>query len=162
MGILREYHAAMGELIFRFEGTLERFTGDGFMVFFNDPVPCPDPAARAVRMAVGMRQQMRALTGKWQRRGHVLDFGVGIAHGYATLGMIGFEGRVDYAAIGPVTNLAARLCAEARGGQILISQRVYVALEEVVDAEPLGEFSLKGFLQPVPVFNVRELKEQDA
>src|SRR5262249_33783761 len=162
MGILGEYHAAMGELIFRFEGTLERFTGDGFMVFFNDPVPCPDPAARAVRMAVGMRQQMRELTGKWQRRGHVLDFGVGIAHGYATLGMIGFEGRVDYAAIGPVTNLAARLCAEAQGGQILISQPVYAALEELVEAEPLGEFSLKGFLQPVPVFNVRELKEQGA
>src|SRR6266436_4230589 len=160
MDILREYHAAMGELIFRFEGTLERFTGDGFMVFFNDPVPCPDPAARAVRMAVDMRQQMRELTDKWQRRGHVLDFGVGIAHGYATLGMIGFEGRVDYAAIGPVTNLAARLCAEALGGQILISQQVYVALEELLEAEPLGELSLKGFLQPVPVFNVVELQER--
>src|SRR5215813_8824756 len=161
MGILREYHAAMGELIFRFEGTLERFTGDGFMVFFNDPVPCPDPTARAVCMAVGMRQQMRALTGKWQQRGHLLDFGVGIAHGYATLGMIGFEGRVDYAAIGPVTNLAARLCAEAQGGQILISQRVYVALEELLEAESLGELSLKGFLRPEPVFNVRALKEQE-
>ena len=111
-------------------------------------------------MAVGMRQQMRELTGKWQQRGHVLDFGVGIAHGYATLGMIGFEGRVDYAAIGPVTNLAARLCAEARGGQILISQPVYVALEELLEAEPLGELSLKGFLQPVSVFNVRALQEQ--
>jgi DNA-binding response OmpR family regulator len=162
MGILREYHAAMGELIFRFEGTLERFTGDGLMVFFNDPVPCPDPGARAVRMAIGMRQQMRELTGKWQRRGHSLDFGVGIAQGYATLGMIGFEGRVDYAAIGPVTNLAARLCAEALGGQILISQRVYVVLEELLEAEPLGELSLKGFLQPEPVFNVRALKEQGA
>jgi class 3 adenylate cyclase len=162
MGILREYHAAMGELIFRFEGTLERFTGDGLMVFFNDPVPCPDPAARAVRMAIGMRQQMRELTGTWQRRGHTLDFGVGIAQGYATLGMIGFAGRVDYAAIGPVTNLAARLCAEALGGQILINQRVYVALEELLEAEPLGELSLKGFLQPVPVFNVRELKAPGA
>ena len=162
MAILREYHAAMGELIFRFEGTLERFTGDGLMVFFNDPVPCPDPAARAVRMAVGIRQQMRALTDKWQRRGHSLDHGVGIAQGYATLGMIGFEGRVDYGAIGPVTNLAYRLCDEARGGQILISQRVYVALEELLEAEPLGELSLKGFLQPVPVFNVRALKEQGA
>src|SRR5919109_4073902 len=100
MGVLREYHSALGGLIFRFEGTLERFTGDGLMVFFNDPVPCPDPAARAVRMAVAMRRQMRELTGKWQRRGHALDFGVGIAHGYATLGMIGFAGRVDYAAIG--------------------------------------------------------------
>jgi adenylate cyclase len=113
-----------------------------------------------VRMAVGMRQQMRELTGQWQQRGHSLDFGVGIAQGYATLGMIGFEGRVDYGAIGPVTNLAARLCAEALGGQILISQRVYVALEELLEAEPLGELSLKGFLQPVPVFNVRALKEQ--
>jgi class 3 adenylate cyclase len=162
MGILREYHAAMGELIFRVEGTLERCTGDGWLVFFNDPLPCPDPAARAVRMAIGMRQQMRELTGQWQRSGHALDFGVGIAQGYATLGMIGFEGRVDYAAIGPVTNLAARLCAEARGGQILISQRVYVALEDLLEAEPLGELSLKGFLQPVPVFNVRALKEEDA
>lgn len=162
MGILREYHAAMGELIFRFEGTLERFTGDGLMVFFNDPVPCPDPAARAVRMALGMRQQMRELTATWQRRGHVLDFGVGIAQGYATLGMIGFAERVDYGAIGPVTNLASRLCDEARGGQILISQRVYVALEALLEAEPLGERSLKGFLQPVPVFNVRALHEPGA
>ena len=162
MAILREYHAAMGELIFRFEGTLERFTGDGLMVFFNDPVPCPDPAARAVRMAVDIRQQMRALTAKWQRRGHALDHGIGIAQGYATLGMIGFAGRVDYGAIGPVTNLAYRLCDEARGGQILISQRVYVALEELLEAEPLGELSLKGFLQPVPVFNVRALKDQEA
>src|SRR4029450_11396301 len=113
MGILREYHAAMGELIFRFEGTLERFTGDGFMVFFNEPVPCPAPVSRALRMAVGMRQQMRELTGKWQRRGHVLDFGVGIAHGYATLGMIGFEGRVEYAAICVGTHLPARACASA-------------------------------------------------
>lgn len=162
MGILQEYHAAMGELIFRFEGTLERFTGDGLMVFFNDPVPCPDPALRAVRMAVGMREQMRILTGQWQRRGHRLDFGVGIAQGYATLGMIGFAGRVDYAAIGPVTNLAARLCAEALGGQILISQRVYVALAELIEAEPLGDLSFKGFLQPVPVFNVIELKPEGA
>ena len=162
MAILREYHAAMGELIFRFEGTLERFTGDGLMVFFNDPVPCPDPAARAVRMAVDIRQQMRALTAKWQRRGHALDHGIGIAQGYATLGMIGFAGRVDYGAIGPVTNLAYRLCDEARGGQILISQRVYRDLEGLLEAEPLGERSLKGFLQPVPVFNVRALKHQEA
>jgi class 3 adenylate cyclase len=162
MDILREYHAAMGELIYRFEGTLERFAGDGLMVFFNDPVPCPDPAARAIRMAICMRQQMCDLTDKWQRRGHSLGFGVGIAQGYATLGMIGFEGRVDYGAIGPVTNLASRLCDEARGGQILISQRVYVALEELVEAEPLGDLSLKGFLQPLPVFNILGLKDQDA
>jgi class 3 adenylate cyclase/CheY-like chemotaxis protein len=162
MAILREYHAAMGELIFHFEGTLERFTGDGLMVFFNDPVPCPDPAARAVRMAVNIRQQMRALTTKWQQRGHALDHGIGIAQGYATLGMIGFAGRVDYGAIGPVTNLAYRLCDEARAGQILISQRVYRDLAGLLEAEPLGERSLKGFLRPVPVFNVRALKDQEA
>jgi adenylate cyclase len=160
MDILREYHATMGELIFHFEGTLERFAGDGLMVFFNDPVSCPDPAARAVRMAVGMHQRMRELTSQWQRRGHQLAFGVGIAQGYATLGMIGFAGRVDYGAIGPVTNLASRLCDEAQGGQTLISQRVHTAVEELVQAERVGELSLKGFLQPVPVFNVVKLKEQ--
>jgi adenylate cyclase len=160
MGVLREYHAALGTLIFRFEGTLERFAGDGIMVFFNDPLPCPDPAAQAVRMAVAMRQQMGELTEKWRKRGHQLDFGVGIAQGYATLGMIGFEGRVDYGAIGPVTNLASRLCDEARGGQILISQRVFVAVEEQVEAEPAGELCLKGFHKPVPTFNVVRRKER--
>jgi class 3 adenylate cyclase len=154
MGVLREYHAALGTLIFRFEGTLERFAGDGLMVFFNDPLPCPDPAVQAVRMATAMRQQMGELTEKWRRRGHHLDFGVGIAQGYATLGMIGFEGRVDYGAIGLVTNLASRLCDEARGGQILVGQRVYAAVEELVEAEPLGELSLKGLHKPVPAFNV--------
>jgi class 3 adenylate cyclase len=145
MDILQQYHAAMGELIFCFEGTLERFTGDGLMVFFNDPVPCPDPAPRAVLMAVGMRQRMRALTETWRKSMHQLDFGVGIAQGYATVGMIGFESRVDYAAIGSVTNLAARLCAEAQGGQILVSQRVFAMVEELVHAEPLGELVFKGF-----------------
>jgi adenylate cyclase len=159
MEVLREYHTALGELIFRFEGTLERFAGDGLMVFFNDPVPCPDPAARAVRMAVAMRQRVGELTGTWRKRGHQLDFGVGIAQGYATLGKIGFEGRFDYAAIGTVTNLAARLCGEAAGGQILISQRVYAAVEALAVADQVGELSLKGFVKPVPAYNVWALKD---
>lgn len=158
MCILREYHTALGELIFRFEGTLERFAGDGLMVFFNDPVPCPDPVARAVRMAVAMRQRVGELAARWRRRGHHLDFGVGIAQGYATLGKIGFEGRFDYAAVGTVTNLAARLCGEAEGGQILISQRVYAAVESLAVAEPVGELALKGFVKPVPAFRILELK----
>jgi class 3 adenylate cyclase len=159
MGVLREYHTALGTLIFRFEGTLERFTGDGMMVFFNDPLLCPDHAAQAVRMTVAMRRQMDELTEKWRKRGHQLGFGVGIAQGYATLGMIGFEGRVDYGAIGTVTNLAARLCDQARGGQILISQRVYAAVEDLVEAVPAGDLSLKGFHRSVPTFNVVGLKE---
>ena len=160
MNVLREYHSAIGSLIFRFEGTLEHFAGDGLMVFFNDPLPCPDPAAQAVRMAVAMRQQMGELTERWRKRGHQLGFGVGIAQGYATLGMIGFEERVHYAAIGTVANLAARLCDDARGGQILISQRVFVAVENLAEAEPVGELSLNGFLKPVPAFNVVGLRER--
>ncbi len=158
MGVLREYHAGMGDLIFRFEGTLERFAGDGLMVFFNDPIPCPDPAPRAVRMAVEMRQRVTELAAVWRKRGHELGFGVGIALGYATLGKIGFEGRLDYGAIGPVTNLASRLCDEAQGGQILVSQRVYAAVEDAVEAERVGEFTLKGFRRPIPAYNVVRLK----
>ena len=159
MGVLREYHEAMGSLIFQYEGTLERFTGDGLMVFFNDPIPCPDPAARAVKMAVAMREYVRELSGKWRKRGHRLDFGVGIAHGYATLGKIGFEGRFDYAAIGTVTNLASRLCDKAQGGQVLISQRVYGAVEGLVDVEPIGELALKGLHRVVNVYNLLRVKE---
>ena len=157
--VLREFHTAMGEEIFRFQGTLERFAGDGLMVFFNDPLPCPDPAARAVRMAVAMRARVGVLTRAWEKRGHRLGFGVGIAQGYATLGKIGFEGRFDYGAIGTVTNLASRLCEEAQAGQVLVSQRVYAAVEELVEAERIGEIPFRGFLKPTPAFNVLKLKE---
>ena len=159
MGVLREYHAAMGALILGHEGTLERFTGDGMMVFFNDPVPVPDPPERAVRMALAMRERRRrARRVSGSKRGHDLDFGIGIAQGYATLGAIGFEGRLDYGAIGTVTNLAARLCGEAKAGQILVSQRLLGAVEGLAEAESVGELSLKGFSKPVPAFNVVGLK----
>jgi class 3 adenylate cyclase len=158
MEVLREYHSAMGNLIFRFEGTLERFAGDGLMVFFNDPIPCPDSAARAVKMAVAMRECVAGLIENWRKRAYQLDFGVGIAEGYATLGKIGFEGRFDYAAIGTVTNLASRLSDEASPGQILISQQVQAEVEKLVDAEPLGELALKGLHRPVSVYNVIRIK----
>ena len=154
MGVLREYHAAMGRLILEHEGTLERFTGDGMMIFFNDPVPVPDGPERAVRMALAMRERVDELLVKWRKRGYELDFGIGIAQGYATIGAIGFEGRMDYGAIGTVTNLAARLCGEARPRQILISQRVMGAVEALVEIEELGGLALKGFSRPVPAFNV--------
>lgn len=158
MGVLREYHEAMGALIFRFKGTLERFAGDGLMVFFNDPLPCDDPAARAVKMAVAMRERVGELITWWRKRGHQLGFGVGIAQGYATMGKIGFEGRFDYAAIGTVTNLASRLCDEAQTEQVLISQRVFGAVEEMVDVEPMGELALKGLNRPITTYNVLSLK----
>ncbi|MFQ5521800.1 MAG: adenylate/guanylate cyclase domain-containing protein, partial [Candidatus Methylomirabilia bacterium] len=158
MGVLHEYHAEMGELILAHEGTLERFTGDGMMVFFNDPRPLPNPAEQAIRMALAMRDRVRELTVKWRKRGYDLDFGVGIAQGYATIGAIGFEGRWDYGAIGTVTNLAARLCGEAKPGQVLVSQRVLGMVEELVEVEPAGELSLKGFHRPVPAYDVLRLK----
>jgi class 3 adenylate cyclase len=158
IGVLAEYHAEMGEEIFRFEGTLERFAGDGLMVFFNDPLPCADPSARAVRMALAMRERAQALAHDWRKRGYQLGFGVGIAQGYATLGAIGFEGRWDYAAIGAVTNLAARLCGEAKPGQILTNRRTLGKVENLVEAESLGAMTLKGFLQPVDTFNILGLK----
>jgi len=158
MGVLREYHAAMGKFILAYEGTLERFTGDGMMIFFNDPVPVANPAERAIRMAVAMRERVGELIQKWRRRGHDLDFGVGIAQGYATIGAIGFEGRWDYGAIGTVTNLAARLCGEAKPGQILIPRRLLASVEDLVEAEPVGELSLKGFHRPVTGYNVLRLK----
>jgi class 3 adenylate cyclase/CheY-like chemotaxis protein len=158
MAVLREYHARMGELVVAHEGTLERFTGDGMMIFFNDPVPVPNPAERALRMTVEMRDRAEELAARWRRRGYELHAGIGIAQGYATIGAIGFEGRLDYGAIGTVTNLAARLCGEAQGGQILISQRVHAAVSELAETEPLGELSLKGFLRPITAFKVTRLK----
>ena len=156
--VLREYHETLGKLIHKHEGTLERYAGDALMVWFNDPLPCPDPAARAVRMAVEMREAIAALSGTWRKRGHQLGFGVGIAQGYATLGRIGFESRFDYAAVGTVVNLAARLCSEAVDGQILIDPKVQVAIEAVATTEPAGELMLKGLHRPVSAFNVRFLQ----
>src|SRR5881396_2788685 len=158
MGVLREYHAEMGMLVLTHEGTLERFTGDGIMVFFNDPVPLPNPAERAVRMALEMRERIAELTLKWRKLGYDLDFGIGIAQGYATIGAIGFEGRWDYGAIGTVTNLAARLCGEARPGQVLVSQRVLALTEGLLEVESAGELSLKGFHRPIPAYNVVGLR----
>lgn len=161
MGVLGEYHAALGALIHHFQGTIEHFEGDGLMVFFNDPLPQSDHAERAVRMAVAMRERVGELSTRWRRQGHELSFSVGIAMGYATLGRIGFEGRFDYAAIGSVTNLAARLCGEAAGGDILISGRVYALVEGIVEADSRGEVLFKGFHRPLAVFNVRSLKDGD-
>jgi class 3 adenylate cyclase len=159
MGVLREYHEAMGRLILEHEGTLERFAGDGMMVFFNDPVPVENPAERAVRMAAAMRDRVRGLQTVWRKRGHDLDLGVGIALGYATIGAIGFEGRWDYGAIGTVTNLAARLCAEAQGGQVLVTSRVAASVEGLVDVEEVGALALRGLTKPVPTYNVVRLTQ---
>lgn len=158
MGVLRDYHAEMGQLILEHEGTLERFTGDGMMIFFNDPVPVPNPAERALRMVLAMRERVQELSKRWRRRGYDLALGIGIAQGYATIGAIGFEGRWDYGAIGTVTNLAARLCGEAKGEQILISLRVAGELEEMIETEEVGPLALKGFLKPVPAFSVVGMK----
>ncbi|MGK6308266.1 response regulator [Variovorax sp. DT-64] len=155
MAVLADYHAAMGQRILEFEGTLERFTGDGIMVFFNDPAPVPDPALRAARMALAMQGDVALLAGRWRKRGHALQMGVGIAQGFATLGGIGFPGRIDYGAIGTVTNLAARLCGEAQGGEILVSQRVWGSIEGSVDGEPAGPLVLKGFARPVEAVRLR-------
>jgi adenylate cyclase len=156
MSVLREYHCAMGRLIMTYEGTVERFAGDSIMVFFNDPVPVTNPAQKAVHMALAMHAEFARLANEWVKRGYKLDFGIGIAQGYATLGAIGFEGRVDYGAIGLVCSLAARLCAQAKGGQTLVSRRVLAAVEDVVTAESIGDLTLKGFQRPVPTFNIVE------
>ena len=162
IAVLRAYHAELGSLIHAHAGTLERFTGDGVMVFFNDPLPCPDPALRAVRMAAAMRARFGTLSRGWRKYGYELGFGVGIAHGYATLGRIGFEGRSDYAAIGSVVNLAARLCGEAEGGQIIVERKVLGQIEGKVESEPLGALTLKGFSRPVAAFNIVRLIDDDA
>jgi class 3 adenylate cyclase len=154
MALLRDYHAAIGQIIIKYGGTLERFAGDGVMVVFNDPVPVENPAMQAVLMALEMRETIGALIEKWKRLGHDLGFGIGIAHGFATLGTIGFEGRFDYAAIGTVSNVASRLCDEAKPGQILISPRVLMAVEDVVTTEMVGEFTLKGIRRPMAAYNV--------
>jgi class 3 adenylate cyclase len=156
MALLRDYHGALGPIVARFEGTLDHYGGDGIMVFFNDPLPTPEPAMRAVEMAVVMRETAAGVVKDWRRRGHTIGFGVGIAQGYATLGQIGFAERMDYTAIGTVTNVAARLCGEAKDGQILVGQRVAAAVEGAASLEEIGNLSLKGISQPILVYNVTE------
>jgi adenylate cyclase len=157
-GVLRDYHEAMGALIVEHGGTLEHFAGDGIMIFFNDPVLQPDHVERAVRMAVAMRERFVGLAVRWRKLGYELAFGVGIAVGYATLGRIGFDGRFDYGAIGNAVILASRLSSEAKGGQILLSQRAFAAVEDIVEAESVGELALKGFSRPVPAVDVIALR----
>jgi class 3 adenylate cyclase len=159
MNVLREYHAALGELIFRYEGTLDRYAGDGVMILFNAPLQLDDHVRRAVKMAVEMRDVIGVLTERWRNRGHSLGFGVGIALGYATLGQIGFEQRLEYAAIGSVTNLASRLCDEAKAGQIVVSRRVFGMVEQWVDGKPLDDLQLKGFNHPVLAVEILRWRE---
>jgi len=158
MGVLRDYHQVAGKIIVEHEGTLEHFTGDGMTILFNDPLPIPNPAERAVRMALAIRERVGEMAREWARRGYELSQGIGIAQGFATIGAIGFEGRWDYSAIGTVTNLAARLCGEAPGDAILISQRVYAGIDALVDVEPPESLTLKGFRRPVQAYRVRGLK----
>jgi class 3 adenylate cyclase/CheY-like chemotaxis protein len=155
MSVLKQYHRCLGEVITKYEGTLERFVGDGLLVLFNAPLPCQDHPARAVRMAIEMRECIQALAEHWRRLGHELGFGIGIAQGYATLGTIGFEGRSDYAAIGTIPNLASRLCDEAKPGQILVSRKVLASVEDQVHATRVDDLHLKGFHRPVPAFEVQ-------
>jgi len=159
MGVLREYHAELGRAIMAYDGTIENFVGDGAMILFNDPVPVENHELQAIRMALVMRDSVGALARGWQKRGFALGFGVGIAAGYATIGTIGFEGRLDYGAIGTVTNLAARLCGEAQDGQILISSRIFSKVESDVEVEPVGELALKGFHRPVFAHNVTGIRQ---
>jgi adenylate cyclase len=162
MAVLHDYHERLGELIFRYEGTLERFLGDGIMILFNDPIPCEDHTGRAVRLALEMRDRVEELGKGWRRKGHSLGFGIGIASGYATLGQIGFERRREYTAIGSIINLASRLCGEARPGQVLISQRAFAEVETWVEAALVGELNLKGFNRPMPAYEILRWREQTA
>jgi class 3 adenylate cyclase len=155
--IIREYHGVAGELVTAHEGTLEHFAGDGLMVFFNDPVPLPEPELQAAKLALAMRDRVEECAVRWRKRGYELGLGAGIAVGYATLGRIGFEGRYDYGALGSVTNVAARLSDEAAGGQILLSQRAYAALEDKVDAKPIARLELKGLARPVNAYELIDL-----
>ena len=159
MRVLGEFHETIGGLVKRFDATVGFLEGDGVQLFFNDPIEVPDAALRAVRLGCALREEMAELTPRWRKRGYDLDFGAGIALGYATCGEVGFEGRSDYAAIGAVTNLASRLADEATGGQILIAQRLYAEVEDDVEVEPVGEFTLKGFQRPVAAFNVLAVRE---
>ena len=158
MALLSEYHGAVGPLIRKYEGTLDRFTGDGMMVFFNDPLPCPDAPERAAKLAIEMRDAVAALGPVWSKRGHRLGFGIGMSQGYATLGRIGFEDRFDYTAIGAVINHAARLCSEAADGQVLVSGRLAAAVEDMAEVEHLGEREIRGMARPVAVANLRSVR----
>jgi len=158
MDFLRDYHAEMGKLIFKFEGTLERFVGDGIVVIFNDPLPCEDHGRKAASMAIEMRDRVKELRVAWSKKGYDLDLGVGLATGYATLGTIGFEGRMDYSSVGNLPNLAARMCAEAKGGQILTDQKTMSRLEDAFDSEAFEEFQLKGLSRAVKLFNITAMK----
>ena len=158
MALLREYHSAIGEIIHKYGGTLERYAGDGVMAVFNDPIPVDNPALQAVLMAIDLRAAIAELIEKWRKLGHDIGFGIGIAHGFATLGTIGFEGRFDYAAIGTVSNVASRLCDEAKPGQILISPRVLMVVEKNIAVEPVGDFELKGIRRPLTAYNVLAAK----
>jgi class 3 adenylate cyclase len=158
MEVLQEYHSQMGRLIMAYNGTIEHFAGDGIMIVFNDPVVIDNPAWQAVSMSIQMQADFACVSQKWKRHGYELHMGIGIAQGYATIGVIGFEGRCDYSAIGVVCNLASRLCGEAKAGQILVSQKVFSFVEDRVRAESMGELTLKGFHKPIPAFNVTGLK----
>ena len=161
MEVLQRYHETMGRLIYEHDGAIDHRAGDGIMIIFNDPVLCDEPALRAVRLALTMRLAMRPLTEEWRKLGHDLGFGVGVSLGYATLGMVGFEGRYDYTANGSAVNLAARLCDEARDGQILISGRAYATLDGAIEVEPLGSLDLKGFHRPIEAHSVVSLTDAE-